>query len=70
MISAFLNSTRLCTCQILALDACDSNNKGIIRMCCDSGKTLVEVKLCLQERISCLIVPRNALLSQHIQTFK
>jgi superfamily II DNA or RNA helicase len=58
------------SCQILALDTCDSNNKGILRMCCGSGKTLVEVKLCLQERVSCLIAPRNALLSQHIQTFK
>ena len=41
------------TCQIDALTACNENDKGIIRMCCGSGKTMVEIELCLQEKISC-----------------
>ena len=58
------------TCQIDALTACKENEKGIIRMCCGSGKTMVEIELCLQENISCLVAPRNALLKQHILEFK
>jgi len=61
---------RLRSCQILALDACKKNKIGIVRMCCGSGKTVVEIELCLQEQISCLIAPRNALLKQHIESFK
>jgi superfamily II DNA or RNA helicase len=58
------------TCQKDALTACNQNDKGIIRMCCGSGKTMVEIELCLQEKISCLVAPRNALLKQHISEFK
>lgn len=58
------------TCQIDALTSCNENDKGIIRMCCGSGKTMVEIELCLQENISCLVAPRNALLKQHITEFK
>jgi superfamily II DNA or RNA helicase len=57
-------------CQILALEACHHHDLGIVRMCCGSGKTLVEIKLCLQEQRSCLVAPRNALLYQHVQQIK
>ena len=57
-------------CQIIAIDAISKNDKGIIRMCCGSGKTYVEVMTCLSEKISCLVAPRNALLRQHLEIFK
>jgi superfamily II DNA or RNA helicase len=57
-------------CQLIALQKCKENSKGIVRMCCGSGKSLVEIMLCLQEQTSCFIAPRNALIKQHIETIK
>jgi superfamily II DNA or RNA helicase len=62
------NSLR--TCQLLALNQCKKHNTGIVRMCCGSGKTKIEIKLCMQEKISCLVAPRNALLKQHVNEIK
>lgn len=64
------NTNFLRKCQILALNQCKKNDNGIIRMCCGSGKTRIEIELCLQEQISCLVAPRNALLKQHVNEFK
>ena len=56
--------------QLRAFEACMENQKGIVRMACGTGKTLVEVMLCNQEKISCLIAPRNGLIDQHVKYFK
>ena len=57
-------------CQRTALEFCKNQDKGIVRMCCGSGKTRVEVELCAQEQISCLIAPRNSLIDQHQKLLK
>ena len=65
-----MKQQKLRVCQKNALYACSQNDKGIISMFCGAGKTLVEVMLCINEKVSCLIVPRNALLNQHLKLFR
>jgi hypothetical protein len=56
--------------QVLAIKACKENDKGIINMFCGSGKTRVLVEVALSYNISLIIVPRNVLIEQHIETIK